>query len=132
MLYAAKIDDRHLSEQQLLEMAAFLYAVRFDAYDLFLLVARDGLLHGAVNERIGGLSPRLGVLCDIPLFTFGDAQLNVLQFFVIFFTGAQLRLGLLHWNTAFYPLCFILQNKELYVNTHISQIITRIFGYIAH
>ena len=33
MLCAAKIIDRHLGEQKLLEMAAFLYAGRFDAYD---------------------------------------------------------------------------------------------------
>ena len=32
MLCAAKIIDRHLGEQKLLEMAAFLYAGRFDAY----------------------------------------------------------------------------------------------------
>ena len=31
MLCAVKIIDRHLGEQKLLEMAAFLYAVRFDA-----------------------------------------------------------------------------------------------------
>ena len=46
MLYAAKIDDRHLSEQKLLEMAAFytwldftltykvLFVISFDGYDL--------------------------------------------------------------------------------------------------
>ena len=32
MLCAVKIIDRHLGEQKLLEMAAFLYAGRFDAY----------------------------------------------------------------------------------------------------
>ena len=84
MLYAAKIDDRHLSEQQLLEMAAFLYAVRFDAYDLFLLVARDGFLHGAVNERVGGLSPRLGVLLNTSLIPLWDSyfQLVIIGFHI--------------------------------------------------
>ena len=34
MLCAVKIIDRHPGEQKLLEMAAFLYVGRFDAYDL--------------------------------------------------------------------------------------------------
>ena len=48
MLYAAKIDDRHLSEQKLLEMAAFYTWLDF-TLTVFLLLSTGPLLYITVT-----------------------------------------------------------------------------------
>lgn len=57
MLYAAKIDDRHLSEQKLLEMAAF-----YTWLDFTLTIFHAAVLHSNEKRRGGNAAAPFGAL----------------------------------------------------------------------